>query len=169
MSYILGSLGADTNALAAVAQRFSGQIGEVLKQAVKDNLPPYQAYNLFRFGRTDITSHRDPRLTQLMVRDRTTGEMTKATPLFKLWDGAIRGGLLAANLFVPPTNRQINTASYDLFKQVYNALIPPDEQGSADAAGVSETDYTPWIIGGVALVAVGVLVLRGQSMGPEKK
>lgn len=168
MSYILGSLGAKPDPLAAIAQQFSSVLGDTAKQAVKANLTRFQAYNLFRFNRPDIRSSSDKQLTTLMARDRK-GDIVKATPHFKAWDAAVRGALLVMNLGKAPTNKQINDMSFDLFKQAYDSLIPPDDKGNAGAAGVGETDYTPWIIGGVAVVAVGALVLRGQSMGPKRK
>lgn len=165
MSYILGSLAGSNNAaLDALVAQFSAQLLPLAKTAIAQNFTRYQAYNVFRFNVSDIKSTSDSRLKTLMSRNKD-GDMKSATPPFKAYYRVCRGVAAAINVTPKPTNRQVNTVAFDVWKLIWAQITPElPSDAKADAESAPAKDNTMLYVAGaaaVALVAFGVARRKG--------
>lgn len=166
MSYVLGQLGAkkDDNVLNNLLAQFGAAAAGVAKQAVKDNFTRYQAYNVFRFNDSSITSSKDKKLTALMKRD-SKKVMTKATEAYKAYEAFIVYPYVVSTTFnTSPSGEQMGAAAYEIWKNIWSGVIGEEEKtgdGGAGAAGA--TDNTMLYVGAAALLAIVAIGMRRQS------
>lgn len=162
MSYILGSLAGSNNAaLDAVVAQFSAQLLPLAKTAIAQNFTRYEAYNLFRFNEPKA---RGARLNELMKRD-SKKDFKRATPPFKAYYSVCRGVAAVINFTQKPTNRQVNTVAFDVWKLIWAQITPElPSDVKADAESEPAKDNTMLYVAGaaaVALVAFGVARRKG--------
>jgi hypothetical protein len=160
VSYILGSLAGKNDGLNSLVATFSAQLLPLAKTALAQNFTRYQAYNLFRFNVSDIKSTSDSRLKTLMSRNKD-GDMKSATPPFKAYYRACRLAAGLMNATPRPTNRQVNTVAFDVWKMVWSQIAPElPSDAKADAESAEVKDNTMLYVAGAAAVA---LVAFGAS------
>lgn len=166
MSYILGSLAGSKNAaLDGLVATFAAQLLPLAKTAISQNFTRYQAYNVFRFNVSDIKSTRDTRLKTLMSRNKD-GDMKSATPPFKAYYRMCRGVAGLMNATTKPTNRQVNTVAFDVWKLIWAQLtpeLPSDAKADAESSDVPADNTMLYVAGAaaVALVAYGASRRKG--------